>query len=672
MEERAAVETNHSLNRWGGANNRGRAAAARAAAASDPPTLSGYAGEVAAAARGASEAEGGGEARANGCPPSDGAAAAAAAAAAADRARSNGWAAEAAQQVVSVLGEVSAPPPSRMGSMAPSSTGDAEDGACASTRVSRHDPDGEWPEGGGGAAAGSSSAAGRSSSNGAGGTSGGGSGGSSSGDVAWRVEPEDVEYFVNVTGVTRATALAHVHEGARAGLSIISMIGHFFETQDRHEHDRYNSMAMDELMQRASSNFSESKEGDGLTRVDPRITADERITAEDEAVSRVDAAAAAAEALAAVAAAEGGGSAAGLRAVPMPMDAFRSDDAPVSPVSPTRERTRGDRGTSDSEQEGDDADVADAADGAHAESLQEASLGERTASVFATYTGMDKASAVSHVEDFKSRGLTSLQAMIETFFESASEPVSRERSVDEGGEDVEGAEGAEGAAGPTRAFVSLGALGSAPPLPLSPVSEVGSTTSPRASLNGWPAIDGSDLRADVSDAPRALSPPEMRLAGQAQLSEESVLSPSGVALDVTEQIERTSRPISSAASAWSCSGRSSVGEGSTPGSLSECGGSGCAAAPSSSWPRAAQVSEGEMGAPPELRMVSAMPPPRGAEPGGVASSVNFDQLLGIDAPSGFVDGGPVVPLAAGRQRSMSDPKQRRSIFSKLTGSSKKS
>jgi hypothetical protein len=46
---------------------------------------------------------------------------------------------------------------------------------------------------------------------------------------------------------------------------------------------------------------------------------------------------------------------------------------------------------------------------------------DRTASMFAEFSGVDKASAKGHVEQFKLQGLSTLEAMLETFFDPAFE-----------------------------------------------------------------------------------------------------------------------------------------------------------------------------------------------------------------------------------------------------------
>ena len=111
-------------------------------------------------------------------------------------------------------------------------------------------------------------------------------------------------------------------------------------------------------------------------------------------------------------------------------------------------------------------------------------MGERTASMFAGVTGMDKATAHKHVNDFKSKGLTTLQAMIETFFESVSEPASREHSHDDD---------------EPRPFVALDALGAAPPVPLSPVRE----HNPRVAVD---VSDHGEARGPISDANGGCAP----------------------------------------------------------------------------------------------------------------------------------------------------------------------
>ena len=69
---------------------------------------------------------------------------------------------------------------------------------------------------------------------------------------------------------------------------------------------------------------------------------------------------------------------------------------------------------SGSEPEGDgDGDGVDLA--------RENSSGEQTASMFAAVAGMDKATAIDHVKRYKGAGLSSLEAMLETFFEGVND-----------------------------------------------------------------------------------------------------------------------------------------------------------------------------------------------------------------------------------------------------------
>ena len=99
-----------------------------------------------------------------------------------------------------------------------------------------------------------------------GGSSGGGGGGASLESSQFR---EDVDMFSSITGVSRPKAAAYVHEGQRKGDSLDQMIAKWFDEQDtgsvvekgRTAADRYRRMEIDELLERASSGFSNGSAG---------------------------------------------------------------------------------------------------------------------------------------------------------------------------------------------------------------------------------------------------------------------------------------------------------------------------------------------------------------------------------------------------------------------------
>ena len=248
---------------------------------------------------------------------------------------------------------------------------------------------------------------------------------------------EDVETFIQFTGANKQTAIAHVQEGVNNGVSIDEIIGRYFEGKESvRNSDAYRQMEVDELMARASSGFSNQSRQSGSGREEEAASPPGVAPALNglAASATASALANATAAWASIANGPQGNNAAAAAATRFDRHASAdiefserlsdSDPQVTDPEDCCEAESEPPSGrpseamVENAENENNNNTNNDAGSGRLSRENSAARSDSSEVANFAEVTGVDRAQAHEVVAKFKSAGLSSLDAMVQTFFEA--------------------------------------------------------------------------------------------------------------------------------------------------------------------------------------------------------------------------------------------------------------